>query len=142
MSRLIAQLHIARAKLGMSEADYRAVLVARTGKESSKDMSEAERAHALDGFIALGFQPAARFARRNAARPARIKKIYALWGELQTLDAVVSGPKGAQALREWVKRQTGVENPDWLTVSQSRACAEALKQWIARIKGGKDGNGN
>jgi phage gp16-like protein len=137
MSRLTAQLHIARARLGLSVDEYRAVLRARTGKESAKDMSEAERATALEGFVALGFEPRARADKPRVQRPAHVKLIYALWGELQARRAVVKGPRGAKALRAWITRQTGSSAPEFLTVEQAQKAAEALKLWIRRIKGGQ-----
>jgi phage gp16-like protein len=139
MSRLTAQLHIARAKLGLTVEEYRAVLEARTGKRSAADMSEGERATALEGFVALGFAPAARAAAPRKQRPAHVRLIYALWGDLQTRGAVIKGPRGAKALRAWIARQTGVSAPEFLTVEQASKCAEALKLWIKRIKGGDHG---
>jgi phage gp16-like protein len=138
MSRLTAQLHIARARLGLSVEEYRAVLEARTGKRSAADMSEAERATALEGFVALGFQPAARADRPRTQRPAHVRLIYALWGDLQTRGAVVKGARGKPALRAWINRQTGASAPEFLTVEQAGKCAEALKLWIRRVKGGDD----
>lgn len=133
MSRLVAQLHIARAKLGLTVEDYRAVLIARTGKSSAKDMTERERAEALEGFKALGFVPVPTPSRSLNRKP-HVRLIYALWGDLQKRGAVTKGARGAPALRAWVARQTGVATPEFLTVQQGQSCAEALKQWIKRIE--------
>ncbi|MCO4053427.1 MAG: regulatory protein GemA [Bosea sp.] len=126
----LARIHIAKKQLALEEEDYRAILERATGKSSAREMTEAERGRVLAEFERLGFR--ARPAR--AGRPAHVRHIYALWGELQACGAVVRGPRGAPALRAFVRRQTGVAAPEFLSPAQSTSVTEALKGWIARIK--------
>lgn len=126
----LAKIHVAKKQLALEEESYRAILERATGKSSARDMTEAERGRVLAEFERLGFR--ARPAR--AGRPAHVRHIYALWGELQARGAVVRGPKGAPALRAFVRRQTGVAAPEFLAPAQSASVTEALKSWIARIK--------
>lgn len=127
----LAKIHIARKQLGLEEEDYRALLERTTGKNTARAMTEPERARVLAEFERLGFRakPAAR-----SQRPAHVKNIYALWGELQTRRAVVRGPAGARALRAFVVRQTGLAAPEFLTPAQAASVTEALKGWIERVK--------
>ena len=137
----LAAIHMGRKALGLGEEEYRALLMSVAGKASSGDMSEAERQRVVLRMRELGYQPASRASRPRTQRPPHIRLVYALWGELQTRGAVVKGPRGAKALRAWVSRQTGVSAPEFLTVEQGQKCAEALKLWIRRIKGGEHGGG-
>ena len=137
----LAAIHMGRKALGLGEEEYRALLMAVVGKASSKEMSEAERQRVVLRMRELGYQPAARAARPRVSRPPHVRLIYALWGELQTRGAVVKGPRGAKGLRSWIARQTGVSAPEFLTVEQAGKCAEGLKLWIRRIKGGENASG-
>jgi Protein of unknown function (DUF1018) len=132
MSGLIAKLHIAKKQLGLEDSEYRAVLHAATGKESARGMSEAELKRSLAAFEARGFKSAS--PRAKIQRPPHVRHIYALWGELQGLGAVTRGPKGATALRAFVKRQSGASAPEFLTVQASASVTEALKAMIKRAK--------
>jgi phage gp16-like protein len=126
----LAKIHIAKKQLAMPDDDYRALLQRATGKVTAKLMTPREHLAVLAEFERLGFK--AKPAR--AARPAHVKHIYALWGDLQRRDAVISGPAGAKALRAFVTRQTGIAAPEFLTPAQAAPVTEALKAWIERIK--------
>jgi phage gp16-like protein len=130
MAGALAKIHVAKKQLALEEDNYRAILVRTTGKSSAATMSEAERGRVLAEFERLGFraQPA------RAGRPPHVRKIYALWGELQKRGAVVRGAKGAPALRAFVARQTGVAAPEFLAPAQAASVTEALKGWIERVK--------
>lgn len=139
MSGLLAKLHVAKKQLGLQDSEYRAVLNGATGKSSAAGMSEGELARSLAAFEKLGFKPAS--TRQKINRPPHVRHIYALWGELQGLGAVVKGSKGAGALRAFVKRQSGVNAPEFLTVPAGNSVTEALKSWIKRVKAGEKGTG-
>lgn len=126
----LARIHVARKQLALEEEDYRAILQRAGGKPSAGLMTEAERLRVLKEFERLGFRP--RPAR--AGRALHVRKIYALWGELQARGQVVAGPPGAKALRAFVKRQTGASAPEFLSPQAAASVTEALKAWIARTK--------
>jgi hypothetical protein len=128
----LAKIHVARKQLALEEDSYRAILERTTGKSSAAAMSEAERGRVLAEFERLGFR--AQPGRKG--RPPHVKKIYALWGELQSRGAVVSGPRGAAALRAFVRRQTGASAPEFLPPDKAASVTEALKSWIDRVKKG------
>jgi hypothetical protein len=133
MSALLAKLHVARKQLDLDEADYRAALTRATGKASAAAMSEAERATALAEFERLGFKPRPSRSGRKV-RPAHVRKIYALWGELQQLSAVPKGGRGMSHLRAFVRRQTGIDHPDFVSVEAAPSVIEALKARVARAE--------
>ncbi len=126
----LAKIHVAKKQLGMQDYDYRALLQRATGKVTAKLMTPHEHLKVLAEFERLGFRPAP----RQAGRALHVRKIYALWGDLQKQGAVVAGPKGAGALRAFVRRQAGVAAPEFLTPAGSASVTEALKAWIERVK--------
>lgn len=52
----IAVIHVAKARLGLDDAAYRALLVRVTGKASSADMTERQRIAVVDELKRLGFR--------------------------------------------------------------------------------------
>jgi phage gp16-like protein len=126
----LAKIHIAKKQLGMQDDDYRALLERTTGKVTARLMTPHEHLKVIAEFERLGF----RATPAKAPRPAHVKYIYALWGELQKRNAVVRGPAGAKALRTFVKRQTGIAAPEFVTPAQAMPVTEALKSWIERVK--------
>ncbi len=66
----LAKIHIAKKELGMSEDDYRAMLLQVGGKESAGDLSAAARRQVLDHLAALGGKSA-----RRKTYPGRPKNI-------------------------------------------------------------------
>ncbi len=63
-------IHVARAKTGMDEDDYRLMLKGRYGKESSKDLSYGEAYDLIEFFKTLGFKLEPKRRERKAKRPA------------------------------------------------------------------------
>ncbi|MEM7399290.1 MAG: regulatory protein GemA [Pseudomonadota bacterium] len=53
----LAKIHIAKKQLGLSDADYRALLMSIANVDSAADLDAAGRAHLLDHFQDLGFKP-------------------------------------------------------------------------------------
>ena len=62
------KIHIAKKQLNLSDEDYRAILTAKGGVASSKDLDHAGRERVLSYFQTLGFKPK---ASTNPKRPAR-----------------------------------------------------------------------
>lgn len=139
----IAAIHTLKAKLGLSEGDYRALLVSLTGKASSKDMSQAERRAVREHLARLAermglAQPTRRrpltdaaFAQARQRASPKERKVWALWHQLAR-DGLVRSASAA-SLRAFVRRQTGgVDGLRFCTAPQLDAIIEALKEWQRR----------
>ncbi|WP_347484562.1 regulatory protein GemA [Vandammella animalimorsus] len=135
----IAAIHTLKAKLRLSDDDYRALLLHLTGKNSSKAMSVGERARVRDHLHGLavraGLAAPTRLRRQSfddayAAASPRERKVWALWNQLHRQGRIASG--GAKALNAWVKRQTGVDALRFCNGAQLDALIEALKLWQGR----------
>lgn len=124
---LLAMLHIAKKELALDDETYRDLLERVTGRRSARDMSAAELGKCIDELKTRGFRP-----KRKAPRSSdpHVRKIWALWRQLGD-DGHLRSPD-RPALRAFVKRMTGVENPDWLTQAQANTVIEALKAWLER----------
>ncbi len=144
----IAAIHILKAQLGMSEADYRVLLDGLTCKDSCKDMNDKElqqvRAHlhalAVRSGVAQERQSGASFTRSNAKvnkKPLEPleKKVWAMWYALEKagrISTATSSQARAKALRAYVTRQTGVADMAFCTPSQLHNLIEAMKFWQLR----------
>ena len=133
----IAAIHTLKAKLALSEDDYRALLVNLTGKNSSKALGVQEQARVRDHMQALGERlgvlvPTRRrsFAQTRAAASPRERKVWALWNQLHR-DGVIQN-HSAPALNAWVKRQVGVDALRFCNTAQLDSCIEGLKAMHAR----------
>lgn len=135
---LMAKIHIAKKDLGLSDDDYRAILVEVTGKRSSADLSFLELGKVLDRFKTRGWtptvkaasdMPAARQRSRSADHPSA-KKARALWISLGQL-GVVRNPS-EPALEAMAARQLGIERLQWANGAHCYALIEALKGMATR----------
>jgi hypothetical protein len=135
--RLIALIHIAKQDLGLSDADYRALLHGATGIYSCKDMNINQLNATLRAFENLGWK---RKIKRSAGKKVRkfdptqndprLKKIWKLWYRL--CDAGLAN-RSAKSLNKFIKRQTGIEKMEWLEQDKDFiAVIEALKSWYER----------
>ena len=129
-----AAIHVVKARLGMSDDDYRSLLLALTGKSSSKVMSQGERARVrqrLEHLARLAGLPgrSGKVLRLGAER-ALERKVWALWRQLW-LGGQVQSPHPA-ALQAWVQRQTGCAHLQACTDAQLHILIESLKGWLAR----------
>ena len=137
-----AAIHVLKAKLRLSDDDYRALLKGLTLKTSSKDMSPAEQQKVRDHMQALAERagvvqptrrrpmPAARFAKSKADATPKERKVWALWHQLGR-DGVVRDTS-PQALNKWVERQVGVSAMVFANGAQLDTLIEALKAWQQR----------
>lgn len=144
----LAQIHIAKAQLGMADDTYRQVLWAVARVHSAKDLDHAGRQRVLDHFKRCGWKPAppkhskaggqgplpAPPRRQDLTAPgefdAQWSKASALWGCLHAA-GVVQDPSDA-ALLAYVERQTRLARWEWATTPQRTAVIESLKRWCAR----------
>ncbi len=121
---MIAKVHVAKKALAMSEDSYRALLRRVSGGDSLSACTDATLIAVLAEFKRLGFT-----APRRASDKPHVRKIYALWRALKPhLDA-----PSDDALRSFVKRQTGVMAPEWLDAAQANKVTEGLKAWAKRL---------
>lgn len=128
----IAQIHIAKAQLGLDDETYRAVLWTVARVRSSKDLDWTGRKALLEHFKAKGWKPAAP-KKAKAAKPVSAGQdglVRALWSELHAADKV-RDPSDA-ALGSWLKRNHWPERAEWLDHKQITQAIEALKKWLAR----------
>lgn len=120
---LIARVHVARKELALTEESYRAVLARVTGRDSAADLDLAQLRAVIQEFERLGLKPLV----KRSPKP-HVRKVFALWAAMKPHLADPS----RDALRAFVKRQTGVDNPEWLTPLQANQVTEGLKAWRER----------
>ena len=132
----IAAIHVLKAKLQLSDADYRALLNALTAKSSTSDMTPAQRQQVRDhmqrlaeraGLATKGSGPAS--AKRKAVSP-RERKVWAMWNALKRAGHIENNSE--QALNAWVKRTVQVDALGFCTGPQLDTLIEALKRWEDR----------
>jgi phage gp16-like protein len=124
--RKIAQIHIAKKDLAMDEATYRAVLVRVTGERSLTALSYASLVNVVEEMCRLGFTPS---GTRPMARHPHVRKVYAMWTSM----APLVDDSSHAALGAFVKRQVGVDSPEWLDGVQANKVIEGLKAWKQRL---------
>lgn len=128
----LAQIHIARAQLGLDDDTYRAVLWSVARVKSSKDLDWTGRKKLLEHFRAKGWKPAPP-KRAKAAKPVSSGQegmIRALWSDLHDAGKV-RDPSDA-ALGSWLTRNKWPERVEWLNSWQLERAIEALKKWLNR----------
>ncbi len=128
----LAQIHIARAQLGLDEETYRDVLWAVARVRSSKDLDWTGRKKLLEHFKAKGWKPAPP-KRAKAAKPVSAGQegmIRLLWSELHEAGKV-RDPSDA-ALGAWLTRNKWPQRVEWLDGRQVTQAIEALKKWLNR----------
>lgn len=123
---LIARVHVARKELALTEESYRAVLARITGRESAAALDLAQLRAVIQEFERLGLKPLV----KRSPKP-HVRKVFALWAAMKPH---LSDPS-REALRAFVKRQTGVADPEWLTPAQANQVTEGLKAWRVREEG-------
>jgi phage gp16-like protein len=126
---MIQKVQIARRQLGLDDESYRAVLLRITGQTSSTACTVRDLDALLREFTRLGFQP--RPARKTSPK-AQVRMIYAVWADIAHL--LRSDADKTAALRSFVKRQTGVDAPEFLDAAQANKVLEGLKAWRTRLR--------
>lgn len=121
----IAKIQIARKALALEEDSYRALLQRVAGVGSSTLCSDQQLIAVLEEFKRLGF---AAPTRKRSDKP-HVRKIYALWRALKP--HLTNGSDAA--LAAFVKRQTGVDKPEWLDAVEGNKVIEGLKAWLWRM---------
>jgi hypothetical protein len=127
---LLAQLHIAKKALALTDDSYRDVLRRITGQESGKDCTERQLRAMLDEFKRLGWANKAKPRGKRVSDNPQVRKIYAVWADLAPFVAG-HGPEG---LRTFCRRQTGVDAPEFLDPAGANKVVEGLKAWLGRMQ--------
>jgi phage gp16-like protein len=111
----LAQIHIAKAQLGLSDEDYRAILARTAGVSSAKELTNRTVGGVMHEFRRLGFEPKpAKKAGRKAPRTPRSRQ-----NVMAKIEAMLT-----HAQRPWAyadsmaKRMFNVERVDWLDDDQ------------------------
>ena len=132
MANLKAQIHIAKAQLGLDDETYRTVLEGATGKTSCAAMNERELKTALQAFKDRGFK--SRPPRKAKGSATLEEKLIAIWRSMAN-DGLLNNGSDA-ALRSYVRRQTGnrYEAPQFCDNRTLIRLIESLKQWRKRLE--------
>jgi hypothetical protein len=125
--KLIQLIHVGKAKTGMSDDDYRAMLNGATAKSSCADMTVPELESVLDALRRHGF------ARRRRVTPD--EKGFATYRQLEYIKgmwAVCARNKSDAALLAFVKRITGADALKELDIESARDVIHALRDMMAK----------
>lgn len=109
---------------------YRAVLERVCGVTSAKDLSDRQCGRLLGEFRRLGWKPKAAKPATAPLRLPQLRKMRLLWYRL--MEAGVLRSVEESSLLRFVKKQTGVDRLEWLSVAQAGQIIEALKAWGKR----------
>ncbi|MBK1683405.1 regulatory protein GemA [Rhodoferax fermentans] len=143
--RELALIHLAKATLGLSRADYEHVLRTVTGETSAADLDAAGRDKLLKHFKAKGFQvkPTLKSKQtRTAAEQPQVRKLRAMWYALAEVGAVAqpTSPGACDLLLEaWAKRQLNgtrlgpLDALRFASGEQLNKLIEEMKAWGLRV---------
>lgn len=140
--RELGLIHMAKAQLQLSQADYEHVLVEVTGKTSAADLDAAGRDKLLRHFKAKGFKVIRARSSGMAWGDPQRRKLRAMWYMLADAGAVDRPGTGAdcdQAVEAWAKRQlngTRLGPLDALRFAngeQLNKLIEEMKAWGRRV---------
>lgn len=127
----LALIHVAKSKLGLTDAMYRSALVEIAGATSSTEL-DVSGFEALMGFFEyLGFKPLSARGQDYGSRPgmasfAQIELIRALWREH------TRGQAGEEQLNKWLLRCWKISSLRFLRKDTAPKVITALKAMKAR----------
>lgn len=122
----LAQIHIAIADLGWSEEDYRAILLAKTGKASSGELDSTGRKRFLEHLRVCGWKPKHK-GPRLTPQQWRIKQLWRELGEAGALE-----DRSEKALLAFIKPHGGADALQFVSPRDAVTIIEALKGWLKR----------
>jgi hypothetical protein len=127
-----AILRVAKQQLGLSDDDYRALLLGISGQDSAKGLDRKSFAKVVAHFEVLGFQSTS--AKRDAGRrpgmasEAQLRKIDALW------DNFTDGTGDETSLRHWMEKHSHGHGTRWLNRKGAQKVIAALMSMNERKK--------
>lgn len=125
-------LRIAQKQLGISDDDYRAILLRFSGQDSAKGLDSKSFAKVMAHFELMGFKSTS--TKKNAARrpgmasEAQLRKITALWA------AFTDGTGDETSLRHWMEKHRHGHGPRWLETAGAQKVIAALTSMVERKK--------
>jgi phage gp16-like protein len=131
----IKAIHTLKSICQLTDADYRALLVQLTGKNSCKLMHATQlakvRSHLDNLAVQLGLAKAKpAFVQTKAAASPKERKVWAMWNGLGREGKLDNA--SPQALQAWVMRQTQVSNLRFCSDAQLDSLINSLKLWAGR----------
>ena len=130
----ISLIHIAKARLKLSDDDYRAILWRVAEVESATQLDELTFDDLMTEFERLGFRSTWKRQtggyRAGMATPSQIGFMRGLWRDYR-------GEDDAQAFRHWLERFHKITDPRFATSEKATAILAALKSMVARTRAGK-----
>ncbi|WP_387692545.1 gp16 family protein [Photorhabdus sp. RM71S] len=132
--KLIQLIHIARSNLKLDEDTYRQMLLSETRKASTREMDIPQLTRILEAMKKRGFK--IKSSRKSkTSRPLdshpQSKKIRTLRLEIASIGIVHNSSE--QALAHWIKRETDIDDLQWLDSGQASSIIEKLKKWRNRV---------
>lgn len=118
----LAMIQAAKRQLGLSEADYRNLLL-RIGKAASaRDLTPAGFTALMWAFETLGFKRTnpPPHVRRGMATPAQLALVNQLWLQY-------SGSDDQGAMRAWLERSFKISSPRFMTTDHAAMAINALR---------------
>ncbi len=123
-------IQVAKKQVGMSEGDYRALLVRHTGQDTAKALNSDTFKKVMAHFEAMGFRSTAR--QKDAARKpgkasqAQMRKIDQLWADFTDGTGMEAG------LRHWMEKRGYGNSVGWLEGDTARKMIAALINMVRR----------
>lgn len=127
-SKLIQLIHIAKAQVGLSDGDYRAVLESTAKKSSCSSMTVSELDEVLRAMKKLGFH----------VKKMETKEVELGWDTsreqmdyIKGMWELVARDKSDRALYKFIKRITGASHPRFMGAAEARKVILALRKMMA-----------
>jgi phage gp16-like protein len=133
-------IHVAKARCGMSDGDYHAML-SGFGVSSSKDLTDNDFDAVMAHFAKLGFKSnksAKRYGGPPSSKKKLMAKIEAIRAGMNLTEAYIDG-----MARHMFKNDDGepVASYRWLNADQLRRVVAALTYHKKRVQGVEDSRG-
>ncbi|PAV01635.1 transcriptional regulator [Arsenophonus sp. ENCA] len=125
-------IHIAANQLKLDEETYRQLLKNLTGQSSAKSLSTIDLNRVLNALKRKGFRIKNQQATVSTAYYPQLEKIRTLWHQMASKGIVRDASE--QAMGRFIKRETGIDSPQWLNSQQASQVIECLKKWQQRAK--------
>lgn len=127
-----ALIHVARTQLGLSDDDYRAILLHEAGVDTSRNLDNDGFDAVMERFRTLGFKPTAAppaYGRRaGMATPAQVAYIRSLWQDY------TDGVGDDRSLGKWLQRTVKVSDLRFVSFGAARKATTGLRAMVEKKK--------